>query len=135
MWHCGMTTDFVASAGFAATLARVVAAIGPERVVVFGSYARGTQIPTSDLDLLVVAAVEGESRQRRQQLRRLLAWNLPRVDVVLCTPSELDERLATGDSFLAGALASGITVYSKGQHEGGRREARTPMIAHWLGNP
>ena len=43
---------------------RIVAGFSPDRIVVFGSHARGEQTPESDLDLLVVMPVTGARRKQ-----------------------------------------------------------------------
>jgi predicted nucleotidyltransferase len=42
---------------------RIVAGFSPDRIVVFGSHARGEQTRESDLDLLVVMPVTGSRRK------------------------------------------------------------------------
>ena len=41
---------------------RIVAGFNPEKVILFGSYARGTAGTDSDVDLLVVMRVRGSKR-------------------------------------------------------------------------
>lgn len=67
-------------------LARLVRAFAPERIVLFGSYAKGTAHPGSDVDLLVVAALVGDLVVHMRRARQLVADSFPPIDVVLCTP-------------------------------------------------
>jgi predicted nucleotidyltransferase len=43
---------------------RIVKRFGPERIVLFGSHARGDAGPDSDVDLLVVMSVRGSKRNK-----------------------------------------------------------------------
>ena len=61
---------------------------GAERVILFGSYARGTVTEDSDVDLLVVADTNLPPRQRYSAVRRLVA-NVPAsFDIIVKTPEE-----------------------------------------------
>jgi predicted nucleotidyltransferase len=95
------------------TLDRLIRAFAPERIVLFGSYAKGTAEPGSDLDLLVVAHIEGDPVVHRRRARQLVAASFPPVDVVLCTPEDIAEAPTTGTPFLLSVLGSGIILYSR----------------------
>ena len=71
-------------------VARIVTAANPERIILFGSLARGEAGRHSDIDVLVVAP-EGSHRRKTAQViyRGLLGFGLP-VDVVVATPSDLE---------------------------------------------
>ena len=53
---------------------RVVEEVAPLRVVLFGSRARGTARPDSDVDLLVVVPDGTERRATAKRLYRRLGW-------------------------------------------------------------
>ncbi len=74
---------------------RIVEAVAPVRIILFGSTARGEAGRYSDVDVLVVVE-EGLHRRRSAQFiyRRLLGFGVP-VDVVVATPSDLEQY---GDS-------------------------------------
>ena len=84
----------------------------------FGSYARGTESPTSDIDLMVVGEITG------RELARLLApvrKALGReVNTVSMTPAEFRAKARQGNSFL-GEIQRGPKIYLVGgEHELGR---------------
>jgi predicted nucleotidyltransferase len=79
---------------------RLVERFAPERVIVFGSLARGEAGPDSDIDLLVVMPLRGTRRETAVALLRALADFPVPTEVVVLTPSELE---ATRD--LVGAIA------------------------------
>jgi len=92
---------------------RIVKLLGPERVILFGSYADGTQGPDSDVDLLVVARVSGAKRQREVELYRLLAGiGLPK-DIVIVTPDDIEEYGQVPGTIIQSALRRGKVLYER----------------------
>jgi predicted nucleotidyltransferase len=94
------------------TLDRLIRAFAPQRIVLFGSYAKGTSRPESDVDLLVVADLEGDFMVHLRRARQLVADSFPPVDIVLCTPEDIAEVNTARSPFLRSVLESGITLYS-----------------------
>jgi predicted nucleotidyltransferase len=47
----------------------IVKKIKPHKVILFGSYARGTPTPDSDIDIFVVASMRGTSSERIRRVR------------------------------------------------------------------
>ena len=94
------------------TLLRLVRSYSPERILLFGSHAKGTARAGSDYDLLVIANV-GENRAAHLRRARQLASDcFPPVDVVFATPREVAEVATARSPFLQSILGSGITVSS-----------------------
>lgn len=83
-----------------------------ERVILFGSRARGDAGPHSDVDLMLVSpAFEGKSAGKRAW-KIHLAWDLDLpVDFVCYTPGEF-ERLRHRVSLVSVALREGIEIAS-----------------------
>jgi predicted nucleotidyltransferase len=71
-----------------AIIGRIVQRFDPERVILFGSYARGDATEQSDVDLLIVAQTDLPLRRRSIVLRRLLSDYEAAFDVYLKTPEE-----------------------------------------------
>jgi predicted nucleotidyltransferase len=69
---------------------RIVARFHPERIVLYGSHARGTAGPHSDVDLLVVMEPNGSKRRRAVEIHGLLAGMGVPKDVIVVTPEEFD---------------------------------------------
>jgi predicted nucleotidyltransferase len=95
------------------TLERLVRAFSPERIILFGSYAKDTTTSASDIDLLVIAHLPGERGLHRRRARALSSDCFPAVDVVLATPEEIDEAPTAASPFLASILETGITLYTQ----------------------
>jgi predicted nucleotidyltransferase len=95
------------------TLQRLVRAFSPERIVLFGSYAKGTVHDRSDVDLLVIANVDGSPGFYQRRARELAADCFPPVDVVLATPAEVAAAGRAKSPFLLSVLGSGVTVYRR----------------------
>ena len=66
---------------------RVVEEVRPLRVILFGSRAKGTARPDSDVDLLVVMPEGTERRKAAKTLYGRLGWPDVSVDFVVTTPS------------------------------------------------
>ena len=47
---------------------RIVERFHPEKIILFGSHARGTAGPDSDVDLLVVMPVQGSRRKKATEI-------------------------------------------------------------------
>ena len=86
-----------------------------ERVVLFGSYARGEQGPDSDVDLCVVA--EGAERQLEtaRTLRRAIRDVRPKPPMTLIpiTPARLREKQQERDYFFETIMKEGVCVATK----------------------
>jgi predicted nucleotidyltransferase len=92
---------------------KIAEEFGPEKIVLFGSYAYGQPRPASDVDLLVVVGTSLRSRQQRLEISRALSPRLFPMDIVIRTPKELEERLAMGDYFLQEIITKGKVLYER----------------------
>jgi len=95
------------------TVARLIRAFAPERIMLFGSYAKGTNHAGSDVDLLVIANLEGDPALHQRRASQLAADCFPRVDVVFCSTEDVAEAATARSPFLLSILGSGVTVYSR----------------------
>ncbi len=91
-----------------------LAAAHPEiqRVVLFGSMARGEAVPGSDVDLLLVLS---ESRERflDRAVRYWPSGISVGVDVFAYTEKELASMVQEGNWFAKRALAEGVVIYER----------------------
>jgi predicted nucleotidyltransferase len=92
---------------------RIVARIQPEKVIIFGSYAKGTATIKSDLDIFVIKETELPMTNRADDLTPILSNSLIPVDVHIYTPEEVGEYGQEQFSFVNSILKSGKTVFEK----------------------
>ena len=91
---------------------RIVDAAQPEKVVLFGSRARGDARTDSDFDVLVIKHSD-EPRYRRSIPLYVALADLPvEVEVMVYTPEEIEERRLVPQAFITTAVREGITIYS-----------------------
>ena len=91
-------------------ISRIAKEFQPRQIILFGSYAYGKPRSESDVDLLVI--VDTELRESEQALRIRQHVNpLFGVDILVYTPSRLEQRLRLGDSFLREIIEKGLVVY------------------------
>jgi uncharacterized protein len=93
---------------------RLVRRFDPLRVILFGSHARQTNRPDSDVDLLVVLASCKDKRQARVDARDALRDLLVAKDVVVTTPEDIADRSDLVGSVLRPALREGKVLYDRG---------------------
>ena len=89
---------------------RIGREFGAERVIVFGSYARGAVTDDSDVDLLVIIPFEGRSVDKSVEIRMKLRPQFP-VDLLVRTPEKVRERIEMGDGFMREILEEGKVLY------------------------
>lgn len=68
---------------------RIVDAVHPRSVVLFGSVARGEADERSDLDLLIVIGSEAERRDIHSRLHRCMRGSGAAADFVVATEADL----------------------------------------------
>lgn len=93
----------------------IVARTDPEKVVVFGSYAKGNATATSDLDLLLIQQSDEAPAHRADAVRSLLSSLLVRVDVHVYTPGEIAAYRSDPLSFISSVLRTGRVAYQRGE--------------------
>jgi len=92
---------------------RIREAVHPDRIVLFGSRARGEGTPTSDVDILVVARSAEPRWKRTVPLYRLLAGSGVAKDIVWWTPEEVEAWRGVPSHFINRVLSEGRVLYEK----------------------
>jgi predicted nucleotidyltransferase len=95
------------------TLQRLIRTFAPERIILFGSYAKDMTHAGSDVDLLIVADLRGDPATHNRRARQLAADCFPRIDVVFATPQQVASADIQKSPFLLSILGSGIVVYER----------------------
>ncbi|TKB69759.1 MAG: nucleotidyltransferase domain-containing protein [Nitrospira sp.] len=92
---------------------RIVTRFNPERVIIFGSHARGTAGPDSDVDLLVVMHPHGSKRARAVEIYGLLAGMGVPKDVIVVTPEEFEAYRDAPGTVIRTARQEGKVLYDR----------------------
>lgn len=91
---------------------RLVRAFSPERIILFGSRARGEGRPESDFDLLIIWPDEKPPHFRAAIVRKALTGLALSLDIAVVTPTEF-ERLRSRPAHVVGIAArEGRTLYA-----------------------
>ncbi|HLE27544.1 MAG TPA: nucleotidyltransferase domain-containing protein [Anaerolineales bacterium] len=83
----------------------------PDQIILFGSHARGTAGPDSDVDLLVVTPVVGRKREVQIAMRVALHDFLVPFDIIVATPEEVKRRRNLPGTIIRPALREGKVLY------------------------
>ncbi len=89
---------------------RIGQEFGAQKVLLFGSYARGTITKDSDVDVLVIGPFQGRSVDRSVEIRMKVRPGFP-VDLLVRTPEKVRERIEMGDTFMREILEQGRVLY------------------------
>lgn len=84
----------------------------PQKIILFGSAARGDFNENSDIDMLIVKDTPGRRVDRIKDLLFSVDYNLP-FEPLVYTPQELQERENLGDSFILEVLNQGKIIYER----------------------
>jgi len=90
---------------------RIVATAHPEKVILFGSRARGDARPDSDIDLLVIADSTEPRYRSPVPLYGVLSDILAPMDILVYTPTEVEEWSEVRQAFVTTAIREGRILY------------------------
>lgn len=90
---------------------RVVETAQPERIILFGSAARGEMGPNSDVDLLVVKRGKFDQRKLTGDIYQSLYGVGHAVDVIVVTPEQVEQHRQSFWLVIAAAMRDGREVY------------------------
>ena len=94
-----------------AVVRRIVQAAQPDKIILFGSRARGDARPDSDIDVLVIQDSTEPGYRRDAALYLALAGLNAPVDVITYTPEEVRDWSAVPQAFITTAVREGKVVY------------------------
>lgn len=93
---------------------KIVRAIQPQKIILFGSYARGDFTQESDLDLFIIDDSPESSRIVRRKVDALLWGREFPVDLYVRKPEEVEWNLRAKNPFyLQHLLKEGKVLYEK----------------------
>jgi predicted nucleotidyltransferase len=92
---------------------RIVERFDPERIILFGSHARGTANADSDVDLLVVMHYQGSSAKAQAAIRLALSEFPVAKDIVVATPEEFAWRSLVPGTIERPAAIEGEVMHAR----------------------
>ena len=92
---------------------RIVEVARPKQVILFGSAARGTMSPHSDLDFLIVKAGRYNSRTVAGAIYLRMRGIVQAIDLVVVTPKQVEEFRNSPFSVVYPAMREGKVVYER----------------------
>lgn len=92
---------------------RIVREFQPEKIILFGSYARGEPSPESDVDLLVIMPFEGKPFWKSLEIMNRVDAPFS-LDLLVRRPDDAARRFAQGDPLIRDALNRGEVLYERG---------------------
>ena len=90
---------------------RILAAVQPEKIILFGSAARGELGPNSDLDFLIITACGHRRNTARKIRRRLIGINFP-IDIIVAKPEDIERYRDAIGLIYRPALREGKVLYA-----------------------
>jgi predicted nucleotidyltransferase len=92
---------------------KIATGYNPDKIILFGSYAKGTANEDSDVDLLVIKESNLPRPDRTFQVRKMLYGMMIPIDILVYTPIEIEESQKSKINFLNEVLTTGKTVYER----------------------
>jgi len=92
---------------------RLAETFHPQRIILFGSYARGTADNKSDVDLLIICPLRKKRRSLILEMNRSL-WGLGLArDIVVLTPKEFEDEKEIPGTIARYASKEGKLLYER----------------------
>jgi len=90
--------------------------LNPEKIILFGSFAKGRERPESDIDLLIIKRTKKKPADRVAEVLRFIWGHVPNIEPQVLTPEEFSKAVAENRFFITEeVLKYGKTIYEKGQ--------------------
>jgi hypothetical protein len=94
-------------------IAKIVALFKPEKIILFGSFARGEGKETSTMDLIIITKTKLSFFERIKKTLLCCKGGVPAIEPLIYTPKEFDLLLGQGEGFLEDAIEEGVLLYEK----------------------
>lgn len=105
--------DWATDAVLLEMVRRILAVGTPQKIVLFGSRARGDARADSDYDLLLVEHSELPRHRRAARYRRALAGLAGAKDILVWTPEEIAQWRNVPNAFVTEAVQEGVVLYER----------------------
>jgi predicted nucleotidyltransferase len=96
------------------SLVEKLRSLDPEKIILFGSYAKGKSTPDSDVDLLIIKRTNKKPVERVGEVLKIVWGNVPHIQPYVLTPAEFGKAIAERKYFLTKEiLKHGKVIYEK----------------------
>jgi len=85
----------------------------PERLYLFGSWARSEEDELSDIDIVVIKDSSSPFFDRLREVSSLLPAEIGGLDILVYTPKEFSRMQREGNAFVEMILEEGSLVYER----------------------
>jgi len=85
----------------------------PEKIILFGSFARGEIDEYSDIDLVIIKNEKKPFIERLGEVIMYIRKELYPVDILVYTPDEFEEMKKNSNPFIEEVLKDGKVIYEK----------------------
>lgn len=107
----GQTVDTtITLKGIPRIVRQIVDQFHPKRVILFGSYARGTPTQDSDVDLLVVMETDENPLHTAASISASVDHPFP-LDILVYRPAELQASFDRKGIFVTEVMTTGVVLY------------------------
>ena len=91
---------------------KIASVFHPEKIILFGSNAWGSPSKDSDFDIFVIMDTKEDRHPKRtiEILQECHPGNIS-IDLLVRTPSEVEQRLKMGDPFIKKIIQEGKVLY------------------------
>jgi len=94
-------------------ISRIATKFNPDKIILFGSYANGTQKEDSDLDLIIIQETDLPPQQRGFDIRMSLIGTMIPFDILIFTKLEFEQETGKRFSFLSSAIKNSKILYER----------------------
>jgi predicted nucleotidyltransferase len=94
-------------------VSKIATRFNPDKIILFGSYANGTQNEDSDLDLLIIKDSDLPMQKRGFDIRLSLIGTMIPMDILMYTQSEFEQEKSKNFSFINSAIKNSKVLYER----------------------
>lgn len=88
--------------------------IEPQKIILFGSYAKGKGSKNSDVDLLIIKKTKKRPSQRVAEVLKYVWGAIPHIEPQVMTPEEFEKAIKENRFFITQeVLKHGKVIYEK----------------------
>lgn len=91
---------------------KIIIKFDPDKIILFGSYAKGNTKLHSDIDLLVIIDTQRSTLDIAVEISLAVKHSFP-MDIIVRTPQEISKRLKYGDFFIKDIIENGKVLYER----------------------